>query len=360
MNATAEHKQFVARTLLPIYKASPCGRDKMLFKVQAMNLPISKRDIEYFLKNLETHQLHLQRPRAKSILPITATYPSQRYEIDLVETSNINPVLNRGTRYLLTCIDVYSKYAWVIPITNKRSNTVSRAFLDQIYAEYPCSIVQSDNGPEFNGITDNVDKHIKIPPYSPQVNGQIERFNGTIKRMIYLHMTESGTREYVNELPQMVEEYNDTVHSTHGFTPEQVFSRRRRYDMKKNLHVKEYDTLQRGDKVRIRLERVDSNWRKNIFKKKKYLPNWTRQIYTIKSKSKERPGPNENETEPTYTLVEFGRERFLEQDLLKVNENELIRTERRPEFERIVRVREPDQPRERVVRERRAPGNWWL
>ena len=35
---------------------------------------------------------------------------------------------NDGCRYLLTCIDVLSKYAWVVPLKNKSGEAVAKAF----------------------------------------------------------------------------------------------------------------------------------------------------------------------------------------------------------------------------------------
>lgn len=337
MNKSDEHKEYCVQVLLPLYQDAPRGRDKLYNRVKeiqdGLDAHVSKRDVEYFLKNLETHQLHLGRPRQKNILPVTANRPRERYEVDLVDLSNLS-VSNRNIKWLLTCIDVYSKFAFVKPLTNKRTETVTRAF-NEIYEQYPCQIVQSDNGPEFFGLDQIVDKHILTMPYHPQSNGQIERFNATIKRMIFLRMTEQGNREYINQLDQFVSTYNTTIHRTHGFKPVDVFFYRQRYRMKKNPgNIRVYSTtLAPGDKVRIRMEKIDPEWRKNIFKKKMYLPRWTRELYTIKTSSANRRRNRGEEREPTFTLVEFEKKRFVEQDLMKVDENRLIAGARRARFE---------------------------
>jgi hypothetical protein len=35
---------------------------------------------------------------------------------------------NKGFKYLLTCIDVFSRYAWVVPLKDKTGKTLKDAF----------------------------------------------------------------------------------------------------------------------------------------------------------------------------------------------------------------------------------------
>ena len=50
-----------------------------------------------------------------------------QWAADLVETQNLAKE-NQGTRYLLTVIDVLSKYAWVRPLKNKTGESVVKSF----------------------------------------------------------------------------------------------------------------------------------------------------------------------------------------------------------------------------------------
>jgi len=49
------------------------------------------------------------------------------YQIDLADVSNLSP-FNDGMRYLLTCIDVFTKRAWAMPIKAKSARNVTDAF----------------------------------------------------------------------------------------------------------------------------------------------------------------------------------------------------------------------------------------
>ena len=58
---------------------------------------------------------------------------------------------NNGARYLLTVIDVFSKYAWVAPVKSKNAAAVTEAFNQMLNAAAPRhpNRLQTDNGKEF-------------------------------------------------------------------------------------------------------------------------------------------------------------------------------------------------------------------
>ncbi|MEM3062435.1 MAG: integrase core domain-containing protein, partial [Nitrososphaerota archaeon] len=57
-------------------------------------------------------------------------------------------------------------------------------------------------------------KQIFGAPYNPQSQGQIERFNRTLKNLIFRHFTLYNTKIWKDSLQQFVESYNNTVHSS--------------------------------------------------------------------------------------------------------------------------------------------------
>ena len=61
--------------------------------------------------------------------------------------SNISSY-NDGVRYLLTCIDVFSKKAWAVPVRTKTGREVTNAF-EKILLDVTHNMVQSDKGTEF-------------------------------------------------------------------------------------------------------------------------------------------------------------------------------------------------------------------
>ena len=56
---------------------------------------------------------------------------------------------NRGYKYLLTCIDIFGKYAWVVPLKTKQSQELVKAFQKILASGRKPSKLQTDQGTEF-------------------------------------------------------------------------------------------------------------------------------------------------------------------------------------------------------------------
>jgi len=73
------------------------------------------------------------------------------FQIDLVNLSSLSP-FNDGMRYLLTCIDVFTKKAWAVPVARKSAKDIVEAFA-KILVDQKCTMVQSDKGTDFLNAT---------------------------------------------------------------------------------------------------------------------------------------------------------------------------------------------------------------
>ena len=132
---------------------------------------------------------------------------------------------NQGFKYILTVIDVFSKYAWAVPIKDKSAASVTKTFEKVISDRIPKKL-WVDEGKEFYNATFKklLDKH-KIDMYSSFNEGKavvIERFNRTLKIScgnILLQI--NVTRFYLDASDQMVKNYNDNVHSTIKMKPKE-------------------------------------------------------------------------------------------------------------------------------------------
>ena len=104
----------------------------------------SERETKKYLSTHDAYTLH--KPR-RIRLPRRKTYSkgvADLYQIDLADVSSLSP-FNDGMRYLLTCIDVFSKRAWAVPLRTKSGREVSEAF-EGVLDERTCNMVQSDKG----------------------------------------------------------------------------------------------------------------------------------------------------------------------------------------------------------------------
>ena len=110
-------------------------------------------------------------------------------------------------------------------------------------------------------------------------SANVERFNRTLKTLMWKRFTAENTRRWIDMLPEILKKYNITVHNSTGMTPEKASKKENEKVVWKNLydHVnfmpKSKAKFKIGDIVRV------SRW-KGIFEKG-FHPNWSEQLYRI-------------------------------------------------------------------------------
>lgn len=285
------------------------GRDRFYARIALMTYGITKSRVMAFLNKMELHQLHLQRNHASTIKPIVMSRLHQRYQVDLIDMSNYART-NGGIHFILMCVDVFSKYLWARPLKNKEGTTVA-ACMDKLLSELRESVppvhpaqIQSDRGSEFTSaewkqvmVKYNV-KSIYSRAYTPQSQGCVERTNRTIKAAIHQHFTFTGAQKYIDTLEEIVSNYNHSLHGTTKQMPVQVNSGAKESAViagnNIKLHAKKlideeaclFSDLAVGDYVRIHIDTTAES-RKDTFKKR-YVPQWSREVYQISSIFKPR------------------------------------------------------------------------
>ena len=129
---------------------------------------------------------------------------------------------NKGFRLLLCVIDIYSKYAWVVPLKDKKGVSIVNAFQSrkQKSSRKPKKI-WVDKASEFcnKSMKSWLEKN-DIEMYSTHDEGKFvlaERFTRTIK--IYKHMTSMSKNVYIGKLDVILNEYNNKKHRTTKMKP---------------------------------------------------------------------------------------------------------------------------------------------
>ena len=233
-----------------------------------------------WLKDQKIWQLHTRPPARLPTKSVTVSKPMRYFQIDLT-----GPLIrDRGFHYILGIIDVHTKFLYTAALKNKSSSHVANA-LKKIINEYQLniSVIQSDNGLEFTGtefqqlLREKAIKHITSKPHSPWTNGCIERVWGILKQMLYKYQTVVGDERWVNILPILTKNYNQTLHRTIAVSPEEaatlpagVIALRLKAA---GQFTKNEKSLKVGDKVRLRLDRVNP-----LEKAKQYYSD---EIYTV-------------------------------------------------------------------------------
>ena len=135
---------------------------------------------------------------------------------------------NNGIKYLLCAIDLFSKYAWIVPLKDKKGISIVNAF-QQIILEgrKPNKIWVNQSGEFYNNLFKRFLKINNTEMYSMYVEGKsvvAERFIRTLKSKILKHMTTVSKNVYFDVLDGIVSKYNNTVHRSIKMKPIDVKS----------------------------------------------------------------------------------------------------------------------------------------
>src|SRR5271156_430422 len=206
------------------------------------------------------------------------------WSADLVEMPN-----DKTYHYILTVIDVFSKFAWAIPLKNKTAQTIIDAF-KLIFKESNrhCIKLWTDLGSEFtNKAFKNFCSDNELEPYQTFNEGKavvIERFNRTLKEKMWLQFTINGIKaHWVELLPKLLNDYNNSYHRTIKATPTFASRKENEQDIRTNINKTIQDKQDRtyyappkfhvGDLVRI--------YKYKIHFEKGYETNFTKEVFRI-------------------------------------------------------------------------------
>ena len=228
---------------------------------------------------------------------VYSSFKDNIWGVDLVDMQLLSKQ-NKGINYLLYVIDLFSKYAFVVPIKDKRGVSIVNALEKKIeqFNRTP-NKMWVDQGSEF--YNKNFKKWLSgnnIEMYSTFNEGKsvvAERFIRTLKNKLYKHMTAIGKNVYYDVLDDVVNKYNNTWHNSIKMKPKDVPN--------DNIRVYIDEHNEKGARFNVGA-RVRISKFKNIFAKG-YTPNWSREIFIV---------DKINNTVPwTYSLKDLNGEEML-------------------------------------------------
>ena len=245
--------------------------------------PSFSAKIEAFLRSNELHSKFKQIVKKK--FPrrrIVTRFPFELFQADLIEYPKYK-YNNKHFVYCLVIIDCFTKLVWIKPMKTKTGEETARAF-DSIFKEFdehPINLM-TDSGLEFfNSKVSHVLSSYNITHYKPRTKtlwkaSMAERVIQTIKRKVEKYFHLNKTKSWINVIDQIVQNYNNTPHRSHGFKPIDVVEENRDDVFKRlypNRNISVICKLSIGDRVRKIRE-------KTLFEKG-YTQNWSDEIYEI-------------------------------------------------------------------------------
>ena len=291
----------------------------------------SDKEIYDYLSRQDAYTMHKE---VKRKFPRRKTFSKgidDLWQIDLADLSSLASY-NDNYRYLLTCIDVFSKFGRVEPLKSKNAAEVAEAFSRMVTARAPIYL-QSDKGTEFlNATFRKLTEDRDIVHYTSENDdikcAVVERWNRTLLGKLFKYMTHMNTHRYIDVLQDAVKSYNASFHRSIGMAPNEVSHenedrvRSRLFPPKSKK--KPRWKLEIGDVVRIAYTR-------GRIREKGYAKRWTEELFKVKQRFPTQP--------PTYGITDYVGEaikgKFYAQELQKVADKgtfkieKIIKTRRR-------------------------------
>lgn len=245
------------------------------------------RDTEKKLSNIYAFSVHKPARRKYPTRAIILKGPREHFCVDLIDLQKYSRK-NGGYNWLVTALDGFTKELFVVPVKKKTTQQVADAFAQIIkQAKKAIRYVYSDMGLEFVGKTfqDLMKKH-NITHYVSKTKrkaSMCERVIKTLKQLLFKYFTQEKTTRWIEILPKLVQSYNNTPHSSHGFKPSDI----KQKDVDQVFHQL-YAKLAQvsvpspkymiGDRVRIAKSRLtfqkgyEQSFSDDIFKVASYVP----------------------------------------------------------------------------------------
>ena len=241
-----------------------------------------------------------------------SSYRDNIWGVDLADMQLLSKY-NKGIKYLLRVIDLFSKYAFAILLKNKKSASIVNAFqkILEKSGRKPNKIWVDQRGEFYNcdfkkWLTSNdISMYSR---YNEERSVIAVRFIKTLKNKLYKHMTAVSRNVYYDVLDDIVEKYNNTWHNTIKMKPKDV----------KSNNFTEYVEESNGKRPKFKIgDRVRILKFKNIFAKG-YTPNWSEEVFIV-NKVKNTV-PRTCEINDLYEEKITGS--FYEKELQKTNQKE--------------------------------------
>ena len=275
---------------------------------------ISRAQLKKWLMKQNTYTLHKPARRHYKRNRVIVGGIDELWQMDLADMQAI-ATENDGYRYLLVCIDVFSKFVWVIPLKTKTGPALVTAFK---------KILESGR------------KSVRVIR--------------TLKTRMWRYFTAKKTMRYIDVLQDLVDSYNKSKHRSIQKKPINVTQKNERevWHTLYGEHEKKGPVKYKfeiGDQVRI-------SKMKRTFEKG-YLPNFSKEIFTVSQQIPRDP--------PVYKLKDYDQEElsgtFYNEELQKV-----IKEDDVYEVEKILKSRGKGKNKEVFVKWLGYPAkfNSWI
>lgn len=250
------------------------SKERLYQKAKIVEPKITRKIVGEFYDKQATAQITKPVKKNQVFNSVLSYGVRQNYQMDIMYLPNSSE--NKGFKYLLTCIDVYSRYVFVTPLKSKSGEAVFSAFKTMMEKYGKPVNLNLDLGTEFTSLPfkrycDAENIHLWYSDTEQEnKNSIIERFHRTLRNLILKYEVSFG-KPYIDDLPKLIENYNSTIHRTIGQKPIDIWNGEKNNNQQIVIVPNPFFV---GDKVRHLVKR-------KTFEKASDKTSFTKKIFTI-------------------------------------------------------------------------------
>ena len=248
--------------------------------------------LDSLLKSQKIYQMHREsRHRLRG--HIVAYSLNDLWFMDLMDLKNYSK-WNKGFKYILIAIDVFSRKVYAEPLKTKTKNEVHDALkkiLDGViddHKDFKLKQVNSDAGLEFlnrpvKELLESlgIKHHAEVAHNNHEAFGVIDRFCRTLRAMIEKDFTSQDHVVWYDKLQDYIQAYNNTPHrGIANLTPNDVEHNPNAQRIVENLNEeKQHDMVEIRENVKFKVgDTVRRRYKRPNMKVKKI---WSKRTYTV-------------------------------------------------------------------------------
>jgi hypothetical protein len=296
----------------PSSNACYSGVNAIHQEAKKQNPKVTKAKVVEYLQKQRTYTLHKPIRKKFARNRVVPCGFDTDWQADLCDMQKLKKE-NNGFGYILTCIEVLSRYAWAVPVQTKTPQNVAIAFKQILKTGRRPWRLATDMGKEFLGAPfQELLKQEDIQHMIPKNETKccvVERYNRTLKTRLWKVFTKQNNNKWLSILPKIVKAINHSYNRSIKCSPASV-----NRENATQLWLKLYGKSEPNPTYKYNIgNQVRISKQKHVFEKG-YLPNFSEEIFTIQGRINRQP--------PVYQLKDSTGEilegYFYERELVKV------------------------------------------
>lgn len=246
-------------------------------KLKARGFDVKLKDVKDVIDNQLSKQVFKQAQiRKDQFSHIQSPSKGNNQQMDLLDMTKYSK-WNKGYKWIMNCVDVYSRKLVSVPMKSKELKDVYPAYEKCMRVFGTPKNLNTDLEPAVMSnkfqtmLREKNITHYANDPELKRNNAIVERMNRTVREKLAKYFYSRDTKEWVDVIDDIVENINNSVNRNIKTTPDDIWENKSKPAMRKYRYVSE---IKVGDYVRV-LKKYD------IFAKKTELKDWSKNVYLV-------------------------------------------------------------------------------